>query len=134
MRSLDNRKASLMKSKQTRGFEVVDAGPDKDPILRELLEFYLHDMAEWFKIDQVSSGRYAHPTEPYWQDGHNVYLLYQDSIPVGFGLVRVFQANRPALPFWRKTIARFTNGEYEEEVREKNGNLWSFFKFESPGV
>lgn len=69
------------------GLEVVHADRNDDPILVNLLEFYLHDLAEWFKFDQHPSGKYTQSTDQYWADGHSVYLLYAKSIPIGFGLV-----------------------------------------------
>jgi len=160
------------------GLSVVRAEPGQDPILRNLFEFYLHDMAEWFRFDQLPDGRYTHSTDPYWEAGHDNYLLYAQDLPIGFGLigpadqwlpgagardmdeffvvrrhrragigrefaedlwrrfpgqwlVRVFQPNRPALPFWRGAVAGFTGGRFEEQVLERNGNLWSHFLFQS---
>jgi hypothetical protein len=55
--------------------------------LRNLFEFYLHDMAQWFKVDQLPEGNYAHSTEPYWVEAHDVYLLYAGEIPVELALV-----------------------------------------------
>jgi predicted acetyltransferase len=160
------------------GLSVVRADPGQDPILRNLFEFYLHDMAEWFRFDQLPDGRYTHSTDPYWEADHDVYLLHAQDIPIGFGLigpadqwlpeagardmdeffvvrrhrrsgigrefaedlwrrypgrwlVRVFQPNRPALPFWRQAVTGFTGGRFVEQILEKNGNLWSHFLFQS---
>ena len=159
-------------------FNVVLADRSYDPVLRNLFEFYLHDLAEWFHFDQLPEGNYTHSTEPYWGEAHDVYLLYAGKIPIGFGLlgpgddwlpgtgvkdmdeffivrrhrrnglgrefasdlwhrypgpwlVRVFQPNLPALPFWRKTISGFSEGKFEEAVVRKNEQLWSYFTFES---
>lgn len=160
------------------GFDVVRSDQSSDSTLRNLFEFYLHDLAEWFKFDQLPDGRYTESTERYWQDGHHVYLLHADGIPVGFALIgpadeslpgssgmdmnefflvrrhrrggvakafarhvwqlhpgpwliRVYRANEPALPFWRKVISQHTAGNYVEETREKNGNPWSYFSFDT---
>jgi predicted acetyltransferase len=48
-------------------------------------------------------------------------------------LVRVYQGNRPALPFWRATIDRHTGGAFTEATREVSGRAWSFFTFECAG-
>lgn len=158
------------------GFDVVQASREQDPVLRNLFEFYLHDLAEWFRFDQLPDGRYTQSTNQYWREGHDVYFLYAEDIPVGFGLigpaeewlpgleaydmeeffvarrhrrtgigkefagslwqshpgdwlVRVFQPNQPALPFWRNVISDFTDGSFSEETREKAGHNWSYFRF-----
>jgi predicted acetyltransferase len=46
-------------------------------------------------------------------------------------LVRVYRGNRPALPFWRAIVARYTDGAFDEEAREDSGREWSFFTFDS---
>ncbi|NJN50905.1 MAG: hypothetical protein HC809_03095 [Gammaproteobacteria bacterium] len=45
-------------------------------------------------------------------------------------VVRVFQGNLPAVPFWRGAVARYTDGSSREEVREVNGRKWSYFLFD----
>lgn len=45
-------------------------------------------------------------------------------------LVRVFQGNVPALPFWRRTISAYTGGEFREEVRQVSDRAWSYFTFD----
>jgi predicted acetyltransferase len=159
------------------GFEVVHTDQSSDSVLRNLFEFYLHDLAEWFKFDQLPDGRYTQSTDPYWQNGHDVYLLYAAEIPVGFALlgpaetsvdtkdmheffvvrrhrregigqefaehtwrlhpgpwlVRVYSANEPAVPFWRKAISEFTGGDYLEEIHRRGEHPWSYFSFESQG-
>jgi predicted acetyltransferase len=162
--------------KLREGFSVVHASHEQDPILRNLFEFYLHDLAEWFRFDQLPDGRYTHTIDQYWREGHEVYLLYAEAIPIGFGLigpaeewlpgldaydmdeffivrrhrragigeafagslwrshpgdwlVRVFQPNRPALPFWRTAISNFTDDCFDEEIRERKGHDWSYFRF-----
>jgi predicted acetyltransferase len=51
----------------------------------------------------------------------------------GQWLVRVLEANAPAVPFWRETIASYSRGSYKEEVRIVNGRPWRFFQFISIG-
>lgn len=160
------------------GIEIVHASQSEDRTLRYLLEFYFHDMAEWFKFDQHSEGNYTESTNEYWTQNSDVYLLYAAGIPIGFSivgaaddwlpgsgardmteffvvrrhrrtgigrefatyvwrlfpgkwLVRVFQPNAPALPFWREVISEYSAGRYEEQVVKKNGSDWSHFSFES---
>jgi predicted acetyltransferase len=47
----------------------------------------------------------------------------------GRWLVRVFQGNRPAVPFWRSAIGAYTDGAFAEEVRDVAGRSWSYFTF-----
>jgi len=58
-----------------------------DPVLRNLFEHYLHDMAEWFGFDTEEDGAYAYPTENVWEHGCDVFLAYADRIPIAFALV-----------------------------------------------
>jgi predicted acetyltransferase len=52
----------------------------------------------------------------------------------GEWLVRVLEANVPAVPFWRSTISRYSGGLYKEEERVINGCAWQFFRFVSNGA
>ena len=45
-------------------------------------------------------------------------------------LVRVHSANRPAVPFWRRTIESYSEVNCTEEVREVGGNNWFYFSFD----
>ena len=49
----------------------------------------------------------------------------------GQWLVRVYQGNAPAIPFWRKSISRYTQGRQIEERRDVNGKAWSYFHFDN---
>ena len=66
---------------------VVQIDQSKDDVLKRLMEFYLHDLAEWFKFDQTPEGDYTYETEALWQNGVDVHLLYAEDVPIGFGLV-----------------------------------------------
>ena len=46
-------------------------------------------------------------------------------------LVRVFEANVPAVPFWRGTIAAYTAQAFAEERRIIDDKPWRFFTFDS---
>jgi predicted acetyltransferase len=48
----------------------------------------------------------------------------------GNWLVRVYQGNRPALPFWRSAIGAYTGGAFAEEVRVVTDRSWSYFTFD----
>ena len=49
----------------------------------------------------------------------------------GTWLVRVLEANAPAVLFWRDAISRYSGGSYLEEPRIVNERPWRFFRFES---
>lgn len=59
----------------------------QEAILRNLLELYCHDMAEWLLLDAQEDGTYRYPCEKVWDAGLEVYFAYVGRIPVGFGLV-----------------------------------------------
>ncbi len=52
----------------------------------------------------------------------------------GKWLVRVLEANAPAVRFWRTVISSYSSGSYQEEARTVNGLAWRFFTFVSMGV
>jgi predicted acetyltransferase len=159
-------------------YRVERVDGSAEPVLGNLFEHYLHDMAEWFLFDAHEDGLYHFSTERVWQDGYHVHLLYSNQIPVGFALVgtadeflersgvhdmdeffvarrhrgrglgkafaahlwaeypgewlvRVFQANLPAMPFWRAAISAHTAGRFDESVRSVKEAPWSYFTFES---
>ncbi len=47
----------------------------------------------------------------------------------GQWLVRVYEGNLPAIPFWRKIISRYTNDRQIEERRIANNKAWAYFHF-----
>jgi predicted acetyltransferase len=49
----------------------------------------------------------------------------------GEWLVRVFEGNAPAIPFWRTAVARHSSGSYREERHVVKGHSWRFFRFVS---
>jgi predicted acetyltransferase len=49
----------------------------------------------------------------------------------GEWLVRVFEGNAPAIPFWRAAVSGYSSGLYREERRVVNGHAWTFFRFGS---
>ncbi len=52
----------------------------------------------------------------------------------GEWLVRVLEANAPAIPFWRTAISRYSLGSYREEQKLVRGRPWIFFRFVSTGA
>jgi predicted acetyltransferase len=52
----------------------------------------------------------------------------------GEWLVRCYRGNRPALPFWRRSLAIYTGGRCIEQLRTIGAREWSYFTFASaPG-
>ena len=49
----------------------------------------------------------------------------------GEWLVRVLEANAPAITFWRGEISNYSLGSYREEQHIVNGRPWKFFRFVS---
>jgi predicted acetyltransferase len=50
----------------------------------------------------------------------------------GKWLVRVLEANAPAVQFWRAAIASYSKGEYQEEGHIAKGSSWRYFRFLAP--
>jgi predicted acetyltransferase len=49
----------------------------------------------------------------------------------GDWLVRVLEANAPAITFWRCEVSTYSLGSYREERHIVNGRPWKFFRFVS---
>lgn len=49
----------------------------------------------------------------------------------GRWIVRVSQANRAGLPFWRATVAQYTRGSFCESERPGSPHAWRVFAFDS---
>ena len=49
----------------------------------------------------------------------------------GDWLVRVLEANAPAITFWRCRVSTYSRGSYREEQHIVNGRPWKFFRFVS---
>jgi len=79
-----------------------------------------YDMEEFFVIR-----RYRHTGA-----GEALAKAVWDMHP-GQWLVRVYEGNVPAIPFWRKIISRYTQDRHVEEHRVVNGKAWAFFHFKS---
>ena len=77
-----------------------------------------HDVHEFFVIRRYRrSGA-----------GRAMACLLWDERP-GEWLVRVFEGNVPAVPFWRAAVASYSGGVYSEETRVITGKAWRFFRF-----
>jgi predicted acetyltransferase len=67
--------------------EVRQVDRSCEAIVRNLLEHYCHDMAEWFLLDAHEDGSYRYLPDQVWSDGVDVHLAYLSGIPIGFALV-----------------------------------------------
>ena len=61
-------------------------GPESDPLLRNLFEHYIYDMAEWFEIDTGADGSYSYDTASLWRNGCHVYLAKAGDSIAGFAI------------------------------------------------
>jgi predicted acetyltransferase len=68
-------------------FAIRQVDRASDRILRNLLECYCHDMAEWFLFDANEDGLYAYDTAALWDHGVDVHLAFVGRIPIGFALI-----------------------------------------------
>jgi predicted acetyltransferase len=154
--------------------EIQPLQAAEEAVLGNLLELYLHDMAEWFGFDLRADGRYGYDLT----SAKTAYLVRVDGALAGFALihsaapwldkpdsmdvdeffivrrfrqqglgehvarwlwelhpgpwlVRVYEANVPAVPFWRGAIAAFTHQDFTEERRLIDDKPWRFFTFDS---
>jgi predicted acetyltransferase len=78
-------------------------GPESDVLLRNLFEYYVHDMAEWFDIDTQPDGRYSYDTALIWERGNQPYLAKVGDSIAGFAVVG------SALEWLGRTEARDVN-------------------------
>ncbi|MBZ5609174.1 MAG: hypothetical protein LAP38_13005 [Acidobacteriia bacterium] len=160
---------------------ISKIGAESDVVLRNLFEFYVHDMAQWFDVDLKADGSYSYDTSSVWRNGYDAYLAKLGDSIAGFALVgsavewlgdtgaqdvreffvvrrfrrnglgqrmamllwnerpgewlvRVLEANAPAVLFWRTAISSYSGGSYEEQERIVKGRPWRFFRFVSKGV
>lgn len=52
----------------------------------------------------------------------------------GHWIVRVSEANRPGLPFWRRIIADYTGGDFAEGTSAGSPHPWRVFSFHAPAA
>ncbi len=62
--------------------------------------------------------------------GRSMARFLWDEYP-GEWLVRVLEANAPAVKFWRREISSYSVGSYEEAEHIVNGRRWRLFRFAS---
>ena len=67
---------------------VSKVGPEADGMaLRNLIQHYCHDMAEWFELDTLADGSYPYDTARIWEPGRDVYLARLGESLAGFALL-----------------------------------------------
>jgi predicted acetyltransferase len=69
------------------GLSISKMGPESDVVLRNLLQFYIHDMTEWFEIDTQADGSYSYDTSAVWKNGGDLYLAKVGESIAGFALL-----------------------------------------------
>ncbi|HEY3707683.1 MAG TPA: GNAT family N-acetyltransferase [Terracidiphilus sp.] len=129
--------------------ELIQAGPEHQSALANLLELYIHDFSELLPIDVGEDGRYGYPNLPlYWSDPARLpWLARVDGKLVGFALVgrltgvssdgavwdmaEFFVLRRYRYRGWGTTLAhaiwRRCPGRWQVRVMEKNnagGRFW----------
>lgn len=68
-------------------FRIERQPPDAAPVLVNLMEHYLYDMAEWFGFDSAADGAYHYDAGNCWDGDRAVYFACTGDIPIGFALV-----------------------------------------------
>jgi predicted acetyltransferase len=86
-------------------------------------DFGAHDMREFFVIRRFRRRGL----------GHSLATFLWNERP-GEWLVRVLEANVPAVQFWRTAISTYSPASYKEEARLVNQGAWRFFRFVSHGA
>jgi len=67
--------------------EMIRVDRSLERLLRTILGYYCHDMAEYFQINADEDGTYSYPIDEVWSAGRDVHIAYLDHIPIGFALV-----------------------------------------------
>jgi predicted acetyltransferase len=62
-------------------------GLESEVLLRNLFQYYLHDMAEWFEIDTQADGSYSYDISSIWKNGYGAYLAKVGDSIAGFAVV-----------------------------------------------
>src|ERR1700722_9266120 len=120
---------------------ISKIGPEYHLVLRNLLEFYVHDMTEWFDIDTKADGSYSYDTSPIWKDD-NVYLARVGESIAGFALIGSAEGAHEVREFFvlrkfrrsgvgRKMAALAWNeypGEWLVRVLESNAPAGKFWR------
>jgi len=69
--------------------ELIEAGPEHQRILENLLELYIHDFSEFVSVDVCEDGRFGYPDLPlYWREPRRKpFLARIEGKLAGFALV-----------------------------------------------
>jgi len=121
--------------------QVAAAGADEQSRLAALLELYVYDFSEMLGLDVEEDGRFRLPAiDSYWTEAeHHPFLIRVDAKLAGFALVkerrhgvggraagllfdrfpgpwelRQRPENHDATAFWRRAIAHYTGGQFED--------------------
>lgn len=166
---------------ETEPIRLEPATAEMAPLLRNLLELYVHDLSGIFPVEIGPDGRFGYERLSLYfeeSDARHAFLIRSGSRLAGFALatrgsplcddptvldvaeffvlrghrrggvgrraaaalwdvlpgrwiVRVSEANRAGLPFWRDVIAAYTSGGYVETSKPGQPNAWRVFSFES---
>src|SRR5262250_3041877 len=70
--------------------EVIPALPEREPILANLLELYVHDFSEFMDLKLGADGRFGYRDLPlYWSEPNRYpFIVTADGYLAGFALVR----------------------------------------------
>jgi predicted acetyltransferase len=79
-----------------------------------------HDMREFFVLRRYRRHGFGQTLATHLWDRHP-----------GEWLVRVLEANAPAVAFWRTAVANYSRRSHKEEERVVKGRPWRFFRFVS---
>jgi predicted acetyltransferase len=111
----DSRFAFLIKAdNQLAGFALVTRGSPASDDPEDL------DVAEFFVLRAYRRSGV----------GRRAAIALWNSVP-GQWVVRVSEANRSGVPFWRKIIQSYTSGAFVERTRPGEPHSWRVFRFGS---
>jgi len=70
--------------------EIIQASPEHEPILANLLQLYSHDFSEFHDIDLGPDGRFIYKDLPRYfrESNRHAFLVRTDGMWAGFALVR----------------------------------------------
>jgi predicted acetyltransferase len=79
-----------MTQQATPHIELIPATYDKEPVLANLLQLYIHDFSELLNLELEGDGRFAYPQLTlYWREpGRHPFLVRVDGKLAGFVLVK----------------------------------------------
>jgi len=69
------------------GLTISRIPAESDLVLRNLFEYYVHDMGEWFAVETKADGSYSYDTSAVWKAGCDAYLATVGDSIAGFAIV-----------------------------------------------